>query len=147
MTATESEAVAINDERDEEIIRLRIAGASVRAIAKQLGCTAGDVNRAVDRLANTILDVRYRTRTVALELERFDRLGMRFFAMALNGDVAAGSLLVKISERRGDLLGLNSPIKVDVIDAQRQAQPVATSTDRITAALDRIAGKLPKPEG
>jgi hypothetical protein len=147
MTVSENAIVAADEaDHDEEILKMRIAGASPRAIAKQLGCSIGDVNRCVDRLAASILDSRYRARTIALELERLDRLTMQFFQTALAGDTAAGSLLVKISERRGDLVGLNSPVKVDLI--AQEPQPRQTSTDRIMAAIDRIAGKqLPKPGG
>jgi hypothetical protein len=39
-------------------------------------------------------------------------------------------------------------MRVDIIEAQKLAGPQPTSTDRIMAALDRIAGKgLPKPPG
>lgn len=56
--------------------------------------------------------------------------------------------MVKIGEHRAELLALESPVKVDTIEAQNLAQPHKTSTDRIMAVLDRSAGKgLPKPGG
>ena len=85
-------------------------------------------------------------RTVALELERLDALHLKFYRQALSGDTAAGSLLVKISERRAALLALDSPIKVDIVELQREVLPKPTSTERLMAALDQIAGKqLPPP--
>jgi hypothetical protein len=48
-------------------------------------------------------------------------------------DVAAGTLCVKILERRALLLGLDSPVRIDVTQVQAQQQP--TRHERIKAAL------------
>src|SRR5262245_28865607 len=69
-----------------------------------------------------------------------------FSARALEGDVASGALVAKIIERRCTMLGLYTPpaTMLQVIEAEA---PRETSTEKIRAAIDRIRGRLPKPDG
>jgi hypothetical protein len=57
----------MNDD-DDFIVRQRIAGRSVRAIAKALSISVADVNRAIDRWAETMVNPALRKQTLALEL-------------------------------------------------------------------------------
>jgi hypothetical protein len=76
---------------------------------------------------------------------RLDQLEMAFEGKAIKDrDPAAGALMVKILERRATLLGLNPPIGHAVQVIQHEPHEQLTSTDRIHAALDRIASG-PKP--
>jgi len=57
-----------------------------------------------------------------------------FYERATKGrDVQAGTLCVKILERRALLLGLDSPTRVDVV--QTQARQAPSSYERITDVL------------
>src|SRR5215831_3041040 len=94
------------------------AGKSARAISKQLRCTVGEVDAALDRALPKI-DSDARRRYVALDLNRLDELLKVFFARAIeNADAQAGLLVVKILERRAMLLGLDSPQKLDIVQVQ-----------------------------
>jgi len=130
----------------DAIIRERIVGKSVRAIAQDHGCSIAEVNKALDLFAVATINAKVRTHTLALELSRLDELQSVFYERAKAGDVASGMLLTKIMERRSCLLGLNSPVRVDaqlLIDGE-QARQQPTSTERIRAAIDRIRN-VPKP--
>jgi hypothetical protein len=131
----------------EDIVQARIRGESVRSIAKRLSCTLAEVNKVLDRFAETTIDEKTRKHTLALELARLDELQTVFHDRALAGDVHCGALVAKIIERRCTMLGLYTPpaATLQVIEAEA---PKETSTDRICAAIDRIRGKrLPRPDG
>jgi len=129
----------------EDIIDARVRGESARSIAKRLGCTIDDVNDVLDRFATQTITNKLRTHTLALELERLDNLQQVFERQAKAGDVASGSLVTKIIERRCIMLGLSAPSRVDPQIIEQQTAPTQTSTERIRAAIDRIRS-LPKPE-
>jgi hypothetical protein len=59
---------------DDAIIKQRIAGKSVRAIAKTQRCSVGQVNEAIDRWAASKIDDKTRRNTLALELARLDEI-------------------------------------------------------------------------
>jgi hypothetical protein len=46
-----------------------------------------------------------------VELERLDELSRRYFRAACAGDSKSAELLLKISERRAKLLGLDAPMQ------------------------------------
>ncbi|WP_027584024.1 hypothetical protein [Bradyrhizobium sp. Ai1a-2] len=132
----------VDDQRDDQIVKLRLTGVGVRAIAKQFSISTAEVERVIDRMLAHI-DAGFRVRTARLELERLDLLHRAYFAKALSGDTAAGQLLVRIAERRSALLALDSPIRVDIVERQHEVTPAPTSTDRIRAAIDRLTGPSP----
>jgi hypothetical protein len=130
----------------EDIVQARVRGESVRSIARRLSCTSAEVRAALDRFAETVVDDSTRKHTLALELERLDQLQQVFGGRALEGDVASGALVAKIIERRCTMLGLYTPpaTTLQVIEAEA---PRETSTEKIRAAIERIRGRLPKPDG
>jgi len=125
---------------DDEAIRQRISGRSARAIAKAQATTVAEVNKALDRFTETTIDDKVRRHTLALELARLDELQETFYARALEGDVQCGALITKIIERRCTMLGLYTPqtATLQVIEAET---PRETSTDKISALIERIRGK------
>jgi hypothetical protein len=130
-----------DDGRDDFILQERLAGRSARSISKELRCTVGEVNAALDRTLPKI-DNDARRRYVALDLSRLDELLKVFFARAIeNVDAQAGLLVVKILERRALLLGLDSPQKLDIVQVQAQEQP--SSFDKIRDAIMRVAEQAP----
>ena len=56
-------------------------------------------------------------------------------------DVASGTLMVKIAERRATLLGLNPPLGHAVQVIQHEPLDKPTSTQRIRAVLDELMDK------
>src|SRR5215471_16364515 len=98
------------------------------------------VNKALDHFTETTIDDKVRRHTLALELARLDELQETFYARALEGDVQCGALVTKIIERRCTMLGLYTPqiATLQVIEAET---PRETSTDKISALIERIRGK------
>ena len=125
---------------DDTIIQQRVSGRSACAIARAQGCTLAEVSKVLDRFTETTIDDKTRKHTLALELARLDELQETFYARALEGDVACGALITKIIERRCTMLGLYTPqtATLQVIEAET---PRETSTDKISALIERIRGK------
>ena len=123
-----------DDDRDAVILEQRIAGRSVPAIAKQQGCSRSEVEAAVDRRLSYDLDNNMRLRAIKLDIARLDSLMQPFYLRAMSEqDVQAGTLCVKILERRAMLLGLDSPTRIDVVQVQAQEAP--SSYSQIRAAV------------
>jgi hypothetical protein len=134
---------------DEDVLKERLSGCSVRSIAQQLRCTVGEVDAALDRLTDEITNP-YRVRAIGIELARLDELLKPFYVRALEGDVSAGALCIRIAERRAALLGIDAPARsFDVIQLKAAAAPAQSGTDKILAALNRLAAQPPaaQPNG
>ena len=114
-----------DDDRDESITEARITGVSTRALAKVHGCTSREVEEAVDRRLDFVLDNRARLRAVKLSTARLEALMVPFFEKALKGDAQAGLLCVKIEERLSLLLGTDHPTtsRVDVYQVEAAQKP------------------------
>jgi hypothetical protein len=106
---------------DDEIIQQRIAGRSVRAIAKAQHCSVAQVDEAIDRWAESAITDKIRKHTLALELARLDEL-QRSFTRALEGDVSCGAPVTKSLERRCVTLGLHTP-QTAVLQVVDEAKP------------------------
>lgn len=104
---------------------LRRAGASLRDIAKALGVSHQSAKRYIDAAIADLHDSQnqktedYR----AVEIDRLERLHMSLWQKALGGkrdgvevppDYAAVDRLIRISERRSKLLGLDASAAVKV---------------------------------
>ena len=80
-----------DDVRDDYILQERLSGKSARVISKQLRCTVGEVDAALDRVLPKI-DNAARQRHVSLDLNRLDGLLETFYKRAIeNVDAQAGS--------------------------------------------------------
>jgi len=125
-----------DDARDDFILQERLSGRSARSISKELRCTVGDVDAALDRVLPK-LDNAARLRYISLDLQRLDALLKTFFARAIEKvDAQAGLLCVKILERKAALLGLDTPQKLDIVQVQAQEGP--SSFEKIHEMILRI---------
>ena len=95
---------------DDEVLRARVAGRSVRRIAREHGCGEDTVNAILDQRASELMTDQSLRRALMLELQRLDVYVETFHARAVEGDPVCGALCVKVSERRSSLLGLNAPL-------------------------------------
>jgi hypothetical protein len=101
-------------EKQLKALELRRAGVDFQTIATQLGYTdRGGAWRAVQSalkrgFVEPAADLRQ------LEAERLDRLQAAVWAAALRGDTKAIDRVLRISDQRARLLGLNAPTKTDV---------------------------------
>src|SRR5262249_8158979 len=80
---------------------------------ERLGCSVADINDVLDRFAHVTISANLRTHTLALELERLDKLQQSFEQQAHAGDVQSAMLVTKIIERRCIMLGLSAPPRTD----------------------------------
>jgi hypothetical protein len=85
------------------------------------------------------LDNPMRLNAIKLELERLDQLIRPFFAKALEGCTASASVMVRLSQRRSELLGLDAPLRIDATLIEVREAP--TSTEKWQAAIDQLVGK------
>ena len=142
-----------DDVRDDFILQERLSGKSARAISKQLRCTVGKVDAALDRVLPKI-DNDARRRHVSLDLNRLDGLLETFYKRAIeNVDAQAGLLCVKIMERKAAMLGLDSPQQLDIVQVQAQKEPsqhekiakvINDFWDRMTPAEKALRDRLSK---
>ena len=117
----------------------RIVNKRVRWIAQDHGCSIDDVNAALDRHPIELDRDTFLKRTLAMELVELDELQQAFRDKALvDRDVASGTLLVKLAERRATLLGLNAPIGHAVQVVQHEPPEHKTCTAELRGILDNI---------
>jgi hypothetical protein len=125
---------------DAAMFRLRLAGKSTRDIARELRVAEGRVRETVQRM---LMPITPQLKLTALQeaLERLDLYQASQHQDAIEGDRDAIAMCLKIEEQRADLLGTRAPstVRIDPVQLREQAEPQPTSTDRIRAALDRIA--------
>jgi hypothetical protein len=142
----------MNDERDVAVhiveipdldaamFRLQLAGKSTRDIAKELRVAEDRVRETVQRM---LMPITPQLKLTALQeaLERFDQYQASQHQAAVKGDREAIAMCLKIEEQRADLLGTRAPasLRIDPVQLREQAEPQMNTTERIRAALDRIA--------
>jgi hypothetical protein len=125
---------------DMAMLRLRLAGKSVRMIARELHVAEDKVRDTVEKMLTPVTP-KLKATALELELERLDLYQASQHQDAINGDREAIAMCLKIAELRADFLGTRAPasLRIDPVQLMEQAQPQKTSTDRIREALDRIA--------
>jgi hypothetical protein len=129
-------------DREEAIFRARLAGKSTRRIAREFDLDLASVTAIIERNTPTI-DNNLRLITLQLELERLDEMQSVFYRAAVDGDVPAAAILLKIAERRSSYLGLDCPVRVDPKQLHEEVHPGPSSTEALLRELDRIAAERP----
>lgn len=114
--------------RQEQVITLRVGGATVRAIAKQLGISVG---LAHSDLATVMQETVDKTKAQAdiergVSLERIEKAIALCMNLIDSGDASATDKLTRLEDRRAKLLGLDAPTKVE-------AQVAAVTLDELDA--------------
>jgi uncharacterized protein YerC len=136
-----------NRERNKKILELRIAGASERQIADEVGISDTQVHRV---LHSTIEDMNKRMDHKAaivkrLELERLDRMTLALFGQ--RGDPRTADSLLRIMERRARYLGIDAPTKIDTTTEQRGPVVIKHDLSKLTVEeLDALIPMLEKAE-
>lgn len=116
-------------------MELRKAGATFEAIASALGVSAQQAWRDV-RAALAAVVARRDTDAealIALELERLDQVVLAMLPRARDGNTRAAAVLVRASESRRRLLGLDSPVRAELTGAH--GGPVAVAAARAEESL------------
>ena len=107
-----------NKERNKKILELRIAGASERGIAAEVGLSDTQVHRILVQLIED-MNKRMDTRAAVMqrvELERLDKMTLALFAN--RNDPRTADSLLRIMERRSRYLGLDAPTKMETVNRQ-----------------------------
>lgn len=116
-------------ERQRQAVELRKAGGSFEEIARQLGYKdpSGAYRAVRTALRKTIQQPADELRQ--LEVARLDALLVGLWSDARKGDVAKIDRVLKIMQRRADLLGLDAPKRVDAtIEVRQEAERLALET-------------------
>jgi DNA-binding CsgD family transcriptional regulator len=108
-----SEAV---EKRERQAMELVLAGANYSEIGRAVGMHPSSARKLVLRVLNDLtLEHREKVDKLReLEARRLDRLLMRYWQDAQNGNLAAADRVLALSKRRSELLGLNLPTQVEV---------------------------------
>lgn len=122
----------------QQIIDARIRGDTIPTIARKLNCRTLDVQDALDWHTRTTLTKHLRANTLALELERLDKLYRKFEEKAETGDGTSAIVCLKIMERRQIMLGIAAPPRIDPQLIELQIKPTVSSTERMMAALEQL---------
>lgn len=117
-------------ERRYQAFDLRMKGHSFRDIGRKLGIshTAAHkhVQKGLENLARTTEDKA--NMLMLMEVARIDRLHQGCWDDAINGDLQAIDLVLKLMERRAKLFGLDAPNKV----AQTNVEGTESRHDQMT---------------
>jgi hypothetical protein len=125
---------------DGDIIRQRIAGKSVRGIAKAQRCSVAEVNAVINRGSSVALTAEAHKHGLALELARVDELQRTFYEKGAWGHIASGTLVEKLITRRWVVLGLHAP-QTAVLRIVDEATPKEMSSDRIERVLNELCAQ------
>jgi len=98
-------------EKERQVLELRLASVRWEDIAKTVGyASAGAAYNAYKRaLVRTLQEPADEIRNQ--ERERLDRMSNSIYRQALQGDLQAIQLMLRIMDRRAKLIGLDAPVK------------------------------------
>ena len=144
--------------RGQQAIKLRMAGATLDDIARQLDfkSAAGAYKSVMRELKATAQDMGEGTEAVRqLELKRLDQMQFPLWPQVLAGDDAATTTALRIQERRASLLGLDAPkqiearVRIDVLswnqairdflDVYREFHSTAPEAPMLLERIDKLA--------
>ena len=104
---------AKSQELTRQCLELRLAGANLEAIGRQVGLHKSNVSRRIkDALADIPATEADALRTI--ENERLDGMQVAICNRVRKGDLGAIDRAIRISERRSRLNGLDAPQRVDL---------------------------------
>lgn len=143
-------------QRIEKAIALRVAGATLRQIADEVGVTRQRIHRILtDELRKSAERVQpHAAASLALELERLDFIVRVATAQANKPDLPPETRLKALDrieraiERRSRLLGLNAPEKIAPVTPDGSAAYVCpTDEERAAMIVELLAKAKSKSEG
>lgn len=136
-------SAAVLRERENEIakkaLEMRREGKTTSQIAKELNLTVEDTSNKVSnalKQAAALIDEGAKQEIMALEMDRYDLMQQNLWALAISGDLRAVETILKISDRRLRILGLDGSQTNSVTN---NTIVVAGTGDEYLAALKRIA--------
>lgn len=123
------------------IVRGIASGMRISDVAQAHGMRETDVLSIIDQCASNRFTAEQIKRELLCEVARLDALLLKFYRFALvNDDIAAGTLYVKLQERKATLTGMNATPAYAVIVVHSVAPVKRNSTQEIHAGLDELLG-------
>ena len=113
--ASKRQTLAVR-QRQQQAIGLRMAGATIKQIAEQLGYASesGAYKAIMRELEATTQQMSGSTEAVRqIELKRLDSMQFPQWQGVMAGDQQAVTTVLKIQERRASLLGLDAPKQIE----------------------------------
>ena len=129
-------------ERRTQVWALRLSGASVRAIAQQIGISKSRVHTIIVSELDNLRKERERIvdKYLDMELARIDRLLLAVMPAAQQGDLDAVGEARKLIETKAKMLGLNAPSVARIEHTGADGEPIATRDENI----EWLVGKVKK---
>lgn len=133
---------AKSQELTRQCLELRLAGANLEAIGRQVGLHKSNVSRRIkDALADIPATEADALRTI--ENERLDAMQVAIWGKVRKGDHGAIDRAIRISERRSRLNGLDAPQRVDL---GARAVDIESVAREIMGAFEGDMPEAPEPE-
>ncbi len=105
--------MALPTERQILVTRYRRRGMPVTEIASTLGVTERTVRSTLTSAYRNIITTDEMIEARNTEIGRLDELHLSYYEDALSGDIKAAELILKTSDRRAKLLGLDAPQRTE----------------------------------
>lgn len=118
--ARTSKASIEKAQKQEQILNLRLAGASIRSIAEKLKIPKSTVQRYAEQAINEVKREPAEL-VVDMELQRLDALLLGVWKDAVTGDTKAISAALRIMERRAKYMNLDNAAPPDTSGEARKA--------------------------
>lgn len=132
-------------QRQHQALELRLAGATLEAIAGKLGYhdSAAAYKAIQVVMAENVAAPSAELREI--EVRRLDKLIFAIWPAAMKGDLGAVDRVLKIAERRARLLGLDAPLQIALNDsiramAREEGLTDEDAADALEAARRIVAG-------
>jgi uncharacterized protein (DUF1501 family) len=136
-------SAAVLRERENELakkaLEMRREGKTMSQVATELKLTVEDASNKVSnalKQAAALIDEGAKQEIMALEMDRYDLMQQNLWALALAGDIKAVETILKISDRRLRILGLDGSQTNSITN---NTIVVAGTGDEYLSALKRIA--------
>lgn len=138
--------VLVIDERRRKVVALRRRGASIADIARTLEVAESTVSNDLTATLTAVRHTFDARETLALELERLDRMQLAVYEDAIKGDDKKIQTVLKIQERRAKYLGLDAEPERDTnsavtINVNPALFPPAVQQRLAAQAEEPIAGE------
>lgn len=134
---------AKSQELTRQCLELRLAGANLEAIGRQVGLHKSNVSR---RIKDALADIPAAEADAlrAIENERLDGMQVAIWSRVRQGDLGAIDRAIRISERRSRLNGLDAPQRVDL---GARAVDIESVAREIMGAFEGEDPEALEPEG
>ena len=134
-------------EREVEALELRKAGATFQQIGTRLGISRQAAHKRVTEvlhdMAETTGEKAEAVRT--LEGQRLDAMLLGLWARASHGDYGAVDRVLRIMQRRADMLGTDAPKKHEVMGKDGEPIRIEDARANLAGTVARLAAAIEAP--